>query len=216
MTCCGCGYGGTAEQHFDARRAAKDTARYRKHGAEPTTRLLRSALAAQGRIEGSLLDVGCGIGALTIELLNLGISRATGVDASTAYLAAATEEAARSGRMSAVEFVHGDFLNVAARLSTATIVTLDRVICCYPAYEPMLKAALQLAERFLAVSYPKDEWYIRAAIGMENGIRRLKRNSFRAFVHPPAEMQRIVDGAGFRLVSRHGTFMWCADVYVRA
>jgi 2-polyprenyl-3-methyl-5-hydroxy-6-metoxy-1,4-benzoquinol methylase len=109
MAVCACGFGAAAEQQFDARRAARDTARYRKSGADPTTRLLRSALAAQGRIEGSLLDVGCGIGALTFELLNAGISRATGVDASTAYLAAASDEAARSGRLSAVEFVHGDF-----------------------------------------------------------------------------------------------------------
>ena len=76
MPCCGCGIGATFEQQFDAKRAARDTARYRKNGADPTTRLLRGTLAAQGRIEGSLLDVGCGIGALTFELLNLGINRA--------------------------------------------------------------------------------------------------------------------------------------------
>jgi hypothetical protein len=104
---------------------------------------------------------------------------------------------------------------VAAQLSTATIVTLDRVICCYPAFEPMLKAAPQFAERILALSYPRDKWYVRAGVGLENSIRRLKGSSFRAFVHPPAEMQRLVDGAGFRLASRNGTVMWCADVYMR-
>ena len=216
MPCCGCGIGATFEQQFDAKRAARDTARYRKNGADPTTRLLRGTLAAQGRIEGSLLDVGCGIGALTFELLNLGINRATGVDASTAYLAAASEEASRSGRMNVVEFVHGDFLNVAAQLPTASIVALDRVICCYPAYEPMLTAALQHAGRFLALSYPKDEWYVRAGIALENGMRRLKGNPFRAFVHPAGEIRRLVDGAGFRLAARHQTFFWCADVYLNA
>jgi SAM-dependent methyltransferase len=124
------------------------------------------------------LDVGCGVGALTFELLNLGMSRATGVDASAAYLSAAAEEAARFGRTNAVEFVQGDFLNVAPQLPTATAVTLDRVICCYPAYEPMLRAALKHAERLLALSYPKDEWYVHAGICVENGLRRLKRNPF--------------------------------------
>lgn len=216
MTGCGCGFSAAAEQQFDRRRAARDTARYRKKGPDPTTRLLRSALAEQGRVGGSLLDVGCGIGALTFELLNAGISSATGVDASTAYLRAASEEAARSGRSGAVKFVHGDFLKVAAQLSTATIVALDRVICCYPEFEPMLGAALQLAERILALSYPRDEWYVRAGIGLENSLRRLKGNSFRAFVHPAAEMRRLADSTGFRLVSRDGTLMWCVDVYMRA
>jgi magnesium-protoporphyrin O-methyltransferase len=216
MSCCGSGFSATVDQQFDAKRAARDIDRYRKTGADSTTRLLRTALAAQGRVEGSLLDVGCGVGALTFELLNLGINRATGVDASTAYLAAAAEEASRSGRANVVEFVHGDFLNVAAQLPSATIVTLDRVICCYPAYEPMLKAALQRAERFLALSYPRDEWYVRAGIGLENTMRRLKHNPFQAFVHPASKMSRIIDRAGFQLASRNRTLMWCADVYLNA
>ena len=215
MACCGCGFVGTAEQQFDAGRAARDIARYRKNGADATTRQLRDALLAQGRVEGSLLDVGCGIGALTFELLKLGISRATAVDASKPFIAVAVEEAAESGRRNAVEFIHGDFLNVAAQLPPATTVTLDRVICCYPAYNPMLTASLQHAERFLAVSYPRDAWYVRAGIRLENGLRRLKRNPFRAYVHSAAEMQRLIYGAGFRLTAQHHTFMWCADLYMR-
>src|SRR5262249_5549611 len=123
-----CGFVGTAAQQFDTTRAARDIARYRKNGADATTRLLRDALASQSRLEGSLLDVGCGIGALTFELLNLGISSAIAVDASNAFLEAATEEAARSSRTNEVQFIQGDFLNVAAQLPAATIVALDRVI----------------------------------------------------------------------------------------
>jgi magnesium-protoporphyrin O-methyltransferase len=190
-------------------------ARYRKSGPDPTTRLLRTGLAAQGPVEGSLLDVGCGIGALTFELLNLGINRATGVDASPASLATASAEAARSGHANAIEFINGDFLDVAARLPPATIVTLDRVICCYPAYEPMLNAALQHTERFLALSYPRDEWYVRMSIGLENRLRKWNGNPFRAFVHPADAMRRLVDAAGFRLAARHRTLTWCADVYAR-
>jgi magnesium-protoporphyrin O-methyltransferase len=190
-------------------------ARYRKSGPDPTTRLLRTGLAAQGPVEGSLLDVGCGIGALTFELLNLGISRATGVDASPASLATASAEAARSGRTNAVEFINGDFLDVAARLPPATIVTLDRVICCYPAYEPMLNAALQHAERYFALSYPRDEWYVRMGITLENSLRKWKGNPFRAFVHPISVMRRLIEATGFRLAARNQTFSWCADVYVK-
>jgi len=216
VACSGCGYVGKAERQFDDRRAARDMARYREKGANPTTRLLRDALAAQGPLEGSLLDVGSGIAALTFELLNLGIGRATAVDASHAFLAAAADEAARRDRARAVEFIHGDFLDVAAQLPAATIVAMDRVVCCYPSYDPMLRAALQHAERFLALSYPKDAWYIRAVLGLENIVRKWKGNPFRAYVHPVAEMQRIIDAAGFRLTAQHRTWMWCASLYARA
>jgi magnesium-protoporphyrin O-methyltransferase len=166
-------------------------------------------------MEGSLLDVGCGIGALTFELLNSGIGRATGVDASKAFLSAASEEASRTRRGDVVDFVVGDFLNVAAQLPASTIVAMDRVICCYPEYEPLLKTALQHAERFFALSYPKDEWYVRAGFALENGMRRWKGNPFRAFVHPAAQIRRLIDDAGFRLASRRQTFLWCAEVYVK-
>jgi hypothetical protein len=71
------------------------------------------------------------------------------VDASSAYLAAASEEAARRERSSSTQFVHGDFLTVAGDLAPATVVTLDRVVCCYPAYRPLLEKSLARAEHGL-------------------------------------------------------------------
>ena len=76
MACSSCSYGGTAEQHFTPDAAAKDVQRYRQKGIGPTTRLLRDVLANAGLLEGTLLDIGAGIGALTFELLDRGVSRA--------------------------------------------------------------------------------------------------------------------------------------------
>jgi cyclopropane fatty-acyl-phospholipid synthase-like methyltransferase len=53
--------------------------------------------------DGILLDVGCGIGALTFELLERGMNQAVAVNASAAYLAAASEEAARRGASAAIQ-----------------------------------------------------------------------------------------------------------------
>jgi magnesium-protoporphyrin O-methyltransferase len=167
-------------------------------------------------VDGALLDVGAGIGALAFELLQLGMTRATVVDASSAFLTAAAEEAMRVGRSDAMAFVHGDFLSVAAELPTADVVTLDRVICCYPACVPLLQEAARHAQRCFALSYPRGRWYVRAGMALENGKRRLRANPFRTFVHSPAEMERIIRESGFALVSRRHTWMWCADVYMRA
>lgn len=152
---------------------------------------------------------------MTFELLERGLGRAIAVDASPANLAAATDEAVRRSQTRAVQFVRGDFLDVARQIPTATVVTLDRVICCYPLYEPLLEESLRHAERVFAYSYPREVWYLHAAIAFENAVRRIRRNPFRAFVHPVTRMTHAIQSAGFRLVSRRQTWQWSVDVYVR-
>ncbi|HJZ71571.1 MAG TPA: class I SAM-dependent methyltransferase [Vicinamibacterales bacterium] len=216
MSACCSSYGDVAGAQFDETIARRELQSYRKNGPGPTARLLRDLIVDTGGIDGSLLDVGSGIGGLTFELLDRGITRAIAVDASAPYLAAAAQEATRRDRLRVVEFVHGDFLEVASRVPKATVVTLDRVICCYPSYETLLDESLRHTERVLAFSYPKDAWYVAAAVGLENRARWLKRNPFRAFVHPVDQMTRIVERAGLRLVGRRQTWQWSADVWTRS
>ena len=210
-----CAYGNTADEHFNADKVAKELAQYRRKGPGPTTRRLRDGLLSAGLREGTLLDIGGGLGTLSLELLDGGFSRAVVVDASSAYLAAASEEATRRGRSTSTEFMHGDFLIVAGRLTPSSVVTLDRVVCCYPSYEPLLTHALQLAKTAFAMSYPRDRWFVRAGIWLENAMRRRRGNPFCTFVHPPSEMTRIIQGAGFRLESRSRTPAWSCDVFVK-
>jgi magnesium-protoporphyrin O-methyltransferase len=212
--CCST-YGNVAGAHFDAKIARRDLENYRKKGPGTTARLLRDMLVDTGAVDGTLLDVGSGVGGLSFELLERGVQRAIAVDASAAYLAAAAQESTRRDRLRAVEFRHGDFLDVGAMIPPASIVTMDRVICCYPAFESLLKEALGHAERYFAYSYPRDLWYVRAAISCENSVRRLKGNPFRAFVHPVDRMTRTIEGAGFRLAAHRQTWQWSADVWVR-
>ena len=213
-TCCST-YGDVAGAHFNEVMARRDLAGYRKKGPGPTTRLLRDLLVQTCRLEGVLLDVGCGIGALTFELLERGIGHAIAVDASPAYLAVATEEAVRRGCADAVTFSEGDFLEIASSIPPATVVTLDRVICCYPSFEPLLNESLRHAEHCFAFSYPRDVWYVRAALAVENVRRRLRRNPFRTFVHPADRMTQLIRNAGFRLAARRQSWLWSVDVCVR-
>jgi len=204
-----------AEQQFNERKAAGELKRYRTKGPGPTTRLLQEGIARTGALNGTLLDVGSGIGSLTFGLIERGISHAVAVDASSAYNEAARQEAERLRRTDAVRFVHADFVSVASELPAATLVTLDRVVCCYPSYEPLLNAALRHADQYLALSYPRDVWYVRLGVRLENGQRRLGKNSFRNFVHPVAKMEQMIRQAGFELSSRRETWMWSVDVFTR-
>ena len=94
MDCCQC-HG--IEEQFDHAEAARKLREYRRSGPARTTRLLLDELAREGVAGLTLLDIGGGIGAIQHALLKAGAAHATDIDASTAYLAAAREEASRQG-----------------------------------------------------------------------------------------------------------------------
>ena len=214
MACSCCDFTGPAGHQFDARMAAKQLKAYRRGQVGPTTRFLRDGLVAARLNSGTLLDVGAGIGALTFELLERGFSSAVAVEASSAYLTAAREEATHH-HPGTVSFVYGDFVSVASQVSAADVVTLDRVVCYYEDYRALLTDSTARARRGLALSYPRDRWFVRAAIRIENTVRQLRSNVFRTFVHPVTEMERLIRDAGFDLVARRETVAWTSDVYAR-
>jgi len=106
-------------------------------------------------------------------------------------------------------------VDVEAAIPNADLVTLDRVVCCYPHVEPLLGCAMEHATRALALSYPRGSWLARAALGADNLKRRLTGNPFRTFVHSPALMERLIRRGGFTLSSRRRTWIWSIDVFVR-
>jgi magnesium-protoporphyrin O-methyltransferase len=215
MSCCCSSPCGAIEEQFDARVAQRELAQYRKKGPGQTTRLLRDGVTAVGGPIETLLDVGAGIGALTFELLERGVRRAVSVDASTACVAAGREEAGRRSRVEQVEWVQGDYVALAQKLPPADVVTLDRVVCCYPRFEPLLGAAARHAQRCVAISYPRDVWFVRLALAGQNALRALKGRKFRVVVHPPREMEQLIRSHGFALSARRTTGAWCVDVYVK-
>lgn len=213
MACC-CDFTDTVDHQFTSKKASHELEGYRRKGPNPTTRLLIDGILEAGVTDGTLLDIGAGVGALTFELLERGFDRAVIVEASAGYTAAASSEAVRRGRSTHVHFVSGDFLEVAGAVPTASVVALDRVVCCYPLYEELLNEAVRHAERAFAFSYPRDRWYVRAAMKLENALRR-RKSGFQTFVHPPTRMREVIMRAGFHLVVQRRTLVWSADVFVR-
>jgi tRNA1(Val) A37 N6-methylase TrmN6 len=116
--CCSA-FESAADQQFNHRKVAQELKRYREKGPGPTTRLLADGIAQSGALSGTVLDVGSGIGALTLALLERGAATAIAVDASTAYVDVAREEAGRRGQMDAIQFVHADFVERASQLPSA-------------------------------------------------------------------------------------------------
>jgi magnesium-protoporphyrin O-methyltransferase len=104
---------------------------YRKQGPSKSTRILLDTLKSAGVIGQTLLDIGGGVGILQFELLDAGAGRVVSVETSTTYLQAAHEEADRRHYTDSIQSYHGDFVDLAAEIPQADIVTLDRVLCCY-------------------------------------------------------------------------------------
>lgn len=213
MTSCHCC---AADQEFSSTVAARDLRRFQRRGPDAATCQLVDAVAEARLADApTLLDVGGGIGAIHHLLLDRGFARATHVDASSAYLAAAAGEARRLGHADRVAFQHADFRSAAAQVTAADVVTLDRVVCCDPDFAGLLGAAADHARRLLAFTYPRRRWPIRAVISASNGWRRLIGRPFRVYSHSPSAMRSVLERRGLRRRWTGGTWVWAAEVFER-
>lgn len=200
---------------FSEAEAKWELRNYRHRGAKNQTKLILEAIRSLGIRNADLLDIGGGIGVIHHELLGDVARGATHVDASSAYLNEAKQEAARRGHSERVRFVHADFTDVAKELPRADIVTLDRVVCCYPDFGSLLKAAADHSQRALALTYPRETWYMRVALRIMNFIQRLRRDPFRVFLHPVGEMDALLRREGLERVSLRRLFVWEMALYRR-
>ncbi len=187
--------------------------RYRRKGPRKTTRWLIEALRAAGTEGATLLDVGCGVGVIPHELLDNGVVAAVGVEAVPGYLQAAREESIQRGHAGRVDYEVGDFVDVAGDIESADIVTLDRVICCYPDWEALVTLSLAKARKLYGVVYPRSYWWAKYGIGLLNFLLWLRRNPFRVFAHPTEAVDAAIRVAGFRRLSYRTTPGWQVVVY---
>jgi magnesium-protoporphyrin O-methyltransferase len=201
------------EDLFNEKNAAKELELYRKRGPDKTTRMLIDALKAEGVRDLSLLDIGGGVGAIQHELLEVGAQAALDIDASQAYLNAAREEAARRGLAERVDYQYGNFVELAEQVPSADIVTLDRVICCYPDMVSLVSLSAARAKKLYGVVYPRDSWWIKLALSIMNVFFRLQGNPYRAFVHPTRAVEAIILGEGFEQRYYKNTLIWQVAVY---
>jgi magnesium-protoporphyrin O-methyltransferase len=213
MPCCSCD---EIETQFGSDTAEHDLRRFRRRGPIRSTRLLIDDLLRTGVDGASVLDIGGGIGAIHHALLDAGARDAVQVDLSSDYLAAASDEAGRRGHANRVRFVHGDFVAVSADLPDADVLTLDRVICCYPDMELLVGRAAEKTRRLLGAVYPRDVWWVRLGVRLGNVVRRIRRTAFRVFVYRPAAIEDALRRHGFALRTRHRTFVWEVVTYERS
>jgi hypothetical protein len=201
---------------FTEAEAKAEVKNYRRRGPASQTKLILEAIRSLGLKDAALLDIGGGIGVIHHELLGNIAREATHVDASSAYLKIATEESKRRGHGEKVKFIHADFTDVAPDLPQVDVVTLDRVVCCYPDFRRLLRAAAEKSSKAIALTYPREVWYMRIGVWFINFFQRLSHDPFRAFLHPIHEMEALLNNEGLKKVSVRRLFVWEMALYQRS
>jgi methyltransferase family protein len=204
------------DEVFGERTARHDLERYRRRGLSKPTRRLVEAVRSEGIEDASVLDIGGGVGAIQYELLEAGAARATAIEAASAYVRVAREESQRRGLGDRITHQAGDFVELADGIEPADVVTLDRVICCYPDMESLVARSAERARRVYAVVYPQDRWWVGFGIRATNLFMRVTRRAYRAYLHRTDDVDAVARAQGLtpRLARRAGP-IWQVAVYVR-
>ena len=96
---------------------------------------------------------------------------------------------------------------------------LDKVICCYPDVDALLDNSLRAARLAYGFVVPYSSGWrgvlARAGIAGENGLRRMRRQPFRAFVHDLDLIEARIAEAGLKRVAATGRFVWYVAIYTR-
>jgi len=200
---------------FSKRLARRDARRYRRKGLDRTAQLIVDGLAERGVSDATVLEVGGGVGAIDIELLKAGAREATVVELSEEYDGEAARLLAENGFEDRVLRRHGDFVELERELDPADVVVMHRVVCCYPDPASLVGAAAQHARRLLALSFPRDTWWVRAGwYAVDAWFRLVYR--FASFVHPRERILAAAEGLGFTPVDEHSGRLWDVAVLERS
>lgn len=208
MDCCHA-YG--CDELFDEEQARRDAEAYRADGLDELGRRIVEEVGTTR----SVLEIGGGVGALQIELLRAGAERVISVELSPAYEAVAHALLAEAGVRDRVDRRLGDFVRDPGLAADADAVVLHRVVCCYPDADALVRAAGAKARRVLVLTYPHEGWRMRLEIGVENLSHRLRRRTFRAYVHERARLERAARAAGLVPEREDGDARWRIGTFVR-
>jgi len=208
--CCG------ANQQFDLKNAKKDLKRYLKKGPRKPTKLLIEALQSENIKGLSLLDIGGGVGPIQLSLIANGLSKVTNVDASEGYIAVAKAETDKRNLSEIINYKLADFVAIHQQVEMHDIVTLDKVICCYPFVDELLKTSLSKAKKYYALVYPQANFLSRLAVKIVNLLLKLRGNPFRTFIHSPQLVNVTIINAGFEKIASNKTILsWQIHLYKR-
>jgi len=200
---------------FNKSKAAKESRKYLRRGLDQRATMVLGCLTDQGVAGASILEIGCGVGSLHMELLKQGAGSAIGVEVSQSYVEAATGLSRTLGFQDSTQYHMGNFVDLEEDIPSADMVVLDRVICCYPDMKGLVTAYTRHTQRFYVLTYPRRTWWMRVGAWAFNFGLTAMRREFRFFLHHPEEIGATIEAAQFSLIqsAKHGP--WGMAAYRR-
>ena len=202
-------------QEFDG-DACEFCERYKNKGLSRSSKLLVRFILDKKVRDRSVLDLGCGAGGLSLELLKEGASDAVGFDLSPKMIGAATELAQANGFESRTKFQLGNAAT--GELPGADIVVMDKVLCCYSEWRPLLKNAIEAGRVMVGFTVPRDEGIaklpFRLALKVVNYFQR-RRGGVLFYLHPLGTIDKTMRESGFNRRKKQGSRFWLVFLYSR-
>jgi SAM-dependent methyltransferase len=192
--------------------------KYNSNGLTSSSKVLLDFISQKGLTGKTVLELGCGTGFFALETLRSGASSCVGVDLSSAAIQEANAFAKESGLQDRARF---EVANAASSPQPASdVVVMDKVLCCYPEADALLKTASDSSRELLGFVVPRDEGLMKPAMklgtGLINLVEKLRRSGFRLYLHPLRSIDRLLSESGFHQSDKAKSRFWLVFVYKRS
>ncbi len=165
----------------------------------------------------SVLELGCGTGGLSVALLDMGVSRVTGIDLSPASIDVAGRRALEAGYSEQASFEVGNAAH--AELAQHDWVILDRVLCCFGDSDRLADRAIELARERIGISLPESRGWrglINRPLWAAESVWDRLTGGCRGYVHDLRRIETRLSAAGFRPTTSARVGLWHIGIYERA
>ena len=212
---CACDESSKISREFDG-DACNFCQRYKSNGLSRSSKLLLKFISDNGIKDKTVLDLGCGAGGLSLELLKQGAQNAVGFDLSPRMIEAARELARATGFESRAKFQEGNA--ALADLPRSDVLVMDKVLCCYSEWRPLLKNAMDAINGMIGFTVPRDEgiakWPFRLALRIVNFFQK-RSGGVLFYLHPLGTIDRTLLDAGFSRRRKQTSRFWLVFLYSR-
>jgi len=192
--------------------------KYKSSGLTASSQVLLDFISKKGLLGKTVLEIGCGTGFFALETLKNGALSCLGIDLSSAAIHEANAFAKESGLQDRARF---EVSNAAStRQPASDVVVMDKVLCCYPDADALLKTASESSKELLGFVVPRDEGLMKPAMkigtAMINLVEKLRKTGFRLYLHPLRPIDRLLSESGFQQSDKAKSRFWLVFLYKRS
>ena len=97
---------------------------------------------------------------------------------------------------------------------------MDKVLCCYPDADSLLRTAFASSSDLLGFVVPRDEGLMkpvmRIGTGLINLVERMRKTGFRLYLHPLRFLDKLLVDNGLQQSNKAKSRFWLVFLYKRA